>query len=226
MMKGFMVIISVVSLIMLSQTAAHARHVVPTGPAVPADSAAVVRDSLSVRELRRSRRASRNMRFSILGGPSYSPDFGLVIGGSALFTFRMDKSDLELRRSVVPLAIAFMTKGGVKVVSKPQLFFAHDRFRIFGQFQYENFPDNFYGVGYVTNRDYVRGASTSLFRESELQINPLFLFSIRETDWFAGPYLDLSWERMSDVGEDMAVQEDYVMAGGDASGYQIMRTIK
>lgn len=157
-----------------------------------------------------------------MGGPSYSPDFGLVIGGSALFTFRMDKSDLELLRSVVPLVIAFMTKGGVKVVCKPQLFFAHDRFRIFGQFQYENFPDNFYGVGYVTNRDYVRGASTSLFRESELQINPLFLFSIRETDWFAGPYLDLSWERMSDVGEDMAVQEDYVTAGGDASGYQTM----
>lgn len=78
-----------------------------------------------------------------MGGPSYSPDFGLVIGGSALFTFRMDKSDLEVPRSVVPLAIAFMTKGGVKVVSKPQLFFAHDRFRIFGQFQYENFPDNF-----------------------------------------------------------------------------------
>ena len=216
MMKGFMMIISVVSLIMLSQISAVAARVSSEEIALPPG------DSLSAREMRRSRRASRNMRFSILGGPSYSPDFGLVIGGSALFTFRMDKSDLEVPRSVVPLAIAFMTKGGVKVVSKPQLFFAHDRFRIFGQFQYENYPDNFYGVGYVTNRDYVRGASTSLFRESELQINPLFLFRIRETDWFAGPYLDLSWERMSDVGVDMAVQEDYVAAGGDASGYQTM----
>lgn len=117
MMKGFMMIISVVSLIMLSQISAVAARVSSEEIALPPG------DSLSAREMRRSRRASRNMRFSILGGPSYSPDFGLVIGGSALFTFRMDKSDLELPRSVVPLAIAFMTKGGVKVVSKPQLFF-------------------------------------------------------------------------------------------------------
>lgn len=95
MMKGFMMIISVVSLIMLSQISAVAARVSSEEIALPPG------DSLSAREMRRSRRASRNMRFSILGGPSYSPDFGLVIGGSALFTFRMDKSDLEVPRSVV-----------------------------------------------------------------------------------------------------------------------------
>ena len=185
---------------------------------------ASLEDILPKREIRRLRRDSRNMRFSILGGPGYSPDFGLTIGGSALFTFRMDKSDLELKRSVVPIAIAAMTKGGVKVVSKPQLFFAGDRFRIFGQFQYEYFPDNFYGVGYTTNRDYVRSASTSLFRESELQLNPLFLFRIRQTDWFAGPYLDFTWETMSDVGAEMVRQKDYAAAGGDESGYETLST--
>lgn len=49
--------------------------------------------ALSKRELRRQRVARRNLHYNILGGPSYTPDFGLLIGGSALMTFRMNPSD-------------------------------------------------------------------------------------------------------------------------------------
>lgn len=93
--------------------------------------------ALSKRELRRQRVANRNLHYNILGGPSYTPDFGLLVGGSALMTFRMNPSDTTQRRSVVPMAIALMFKGGLNLMTKPQLFFKGDRFRIFGTFSYK-----------------------------------------------------------------------------------------
>ncbi len=90
------------------------------------------------------------------GRTSYTPDFGAVLGGSALMTFRMNPSDTTQLRSVVPMAIAFMFNGGINLFSKPQLFFKGDHFRIFGKFSYKNTEENFYGIGYNTNKDYVR----------------------------------------------------------------------
>lgn len=100
----------------------------------PADST----PTLSKKELRRQRVAKRNLHYNILGGPSYTPDFGLLIGGSALMTFRMNPSDTTQQRSVVPMAIALMFEGGLNLFTKPQLFFKGDRFRIFGVFAYKN----------------------------------------------------------------------------------------
>ena len=77
--------------------------------------------TLSKRELRRERVAKRNLHYNILGGPSYTPDFGLLVGGSALMTFRMNPSDTTQRRSIVPMAIALMFKGGLNLMTKPQL---------------------------------------------------------------------------------------------------------
>lgn len=49
-----------------------------------------VKAPLTKKELRRQRVAKRNFHYNILGGPSYTPDFGLLVGGSALMTFRMN----------------------------------------------------------------------------------------------------------------------------------------
>lgn len=125
--------------------------------AVPNDSTPV----LTKKELKKLKKANRNFHYNILGGPSYSPDFGLLVGGSALMTFSMAPKDTTLKRSVVPAALAFMFDGGVNIFSKPQLFFKHDRFRIFGKFSYKNTVENYYDIGYTTNRDYIRSDSTS-----------------------------------------------------------------
>ena len=103
---------------------------------------AAVNDStptLSKKELRKLKKANRNFHYNILGGPSYSPDFGLLVGGSALMTFSLNPQDTTLKRSVVPIALAFMFDGGINIFSKPQLFFKHDRFRLFGKFSYNGF---------------------------------------------------------------------------------------
>ena len=42
------------------------------------DSTRTVKDTK--RELRRQRVAKRNLHYNILGGPSYTPDFGFLVG--------------------------------------------------------------------------------------------------------------------------------------------------
>ena len=175
---------------------------------------------LSKKELRRQRVAKRNFHYSMLGGPSFSPDFGVLVGGSALMTFRMNAKDTTMRRSVVPAAMAFMFKGGLNIVVKPQLFFKDDRFRIFGQFTYKNTQENFYGIGYDTNKNYVRSDTTSQYRYSGIQINPWFLFRIGESDFFAGPQIDLNYDHITDPAKHLVTQKDYVAAGGKADGYK------
>ena len=173
---------------------------------------------LSKRELRRLHVAKRNLHYNILGGPSYTPDFGFLIGGSALMTFRINPSDTTQQRSVVPMAIAFMFNGGLNLFSKPQLFFKGDRFRIFGQFSYKNTQENFYGIGYTTNKDYVRSDTTSQYRYSGMQINPWFLFRLGESNFFAGPQIDINYDKMSKPAKYL-VDQPYIEAGGTAHGY-------
>ena len=176
--------------------------------------------TMSKKELRRQRVAQRNFHYNILGGPSFSPDFGLLVGGSALMTFRMNAKDTTMRRSVVPAAMAFMFNGGLNIMVKPQLFFKDDRFRIFGQFSYKNTQENFYGVGYSTNKDYVRSDTTSQYRYSGIQINPWFLFRVSDTDFFIGPQIDLNYDHITDPAKYLVTESSYVEAGGTKNGYK------
>lgn len=176
---------------------------------------------LSKKELHKQRVAKRNLHYNILGGPSYSPDFGFLVGGSALLTFRMNPSDTTMRRSVIPMALAYMFEGGgLNLMVKPQLFFKNDKFRIFGQFSYKNTQENFYGVGYSTNKNYERSDSTSQYRYSGIQINPWFLFRMGESNVFLGPQIDITYDKMSKPAKGLyESQPDYISAGGDENGY-------
>lgn len=174
----------------------------------------------SQKELRRQRVAKRNFHYNILGGPSYSPDFGLLVGGSALMTFSIQPSDSTLKRSVLPMTIAFIFDGGINLFMKPQLFFKNDRFRIFGKFSYKNTQENYYGVGYSTNKNYVRSDATSQYRYSGVQINPWFLFRLGNTNLFAGPQIDINYDHFTNPGKYLAMEESYTDAGGDAHGYK------
>lgn len=187
------------------------------------DTASIPEESplrpLSKKELHRQRVAKRNLHYNILGGPSYTPDFGVLVGGSALLTFRMNPSDTTQRRSVVPVAIALMFKGGLNLFSKPQLFFKGDRFRIFGTFSYKNTQENFYGIGYETNKHYVRSDTTSQYRYSGIQVNPWFLFRLGHSNFFAGPQIDINYDKMTKPAKYLVDEPSYKEAGGTAEGY-------
>lgn len=175
---------------------------------------------LTKRQLRKERVKHRNLHYNILGGPSYTPDFGLLVGGSALMTFKINPGDSTQLRSVVPAAIAVMFKGGLNITSRPQLFFKKDRFRIFGVFAYKNTMDNYYGIGYDTNKDYKRGETTSEYRYSGVQVNPWFMFRLGQSNFFAGPQIDLNYDKIKKPAQGMVEDPDYIKAGGTAKGYE------
>ncbi len=176
---------------------------------------------LTKKELHRQRVAQRNFHYNILGGPSYTPDFGFLIGGSALMTFRMNPQDTTMRRSVIPMALAFMFEGGgLNLMVKPQLFFKDDKFRIFGVLNYKNTRENFYGIGYNTNKNYERSDSTSQYRYSGFQVNPWFLFRMGKSDIFFGPQIDISYDKLSEPAKHLPQQADYAAAEGDENGYK------
>ena len=176
---------------------------------------------LTKKELHRQRVAQRNFHYNILGGPSYTPDFGFLIGGSALMTFRMNPQDTTMRRTVIPMALAFMFEGGgLNLMVKPQLFFKDDKFRIFGVLNYKNTRENFYGIGYNTNKNYERSDSTSQYRYSGFQVNPWFLFRMGKSDIFFGPQIDISYDKLSDPAKHLPQQADYAAAGGDENRYK------
>lgn len=160
-----------------------------------------------------------NVRFNILGGPSYTPDFGWIIGGSCLFTFSTNPKDSLLKRSVVPTSVAVMLNGGVATTIRPQLFFNEDKFRIFGQFVYKNSMENYYGIGYDTNKNYVRGKETSQYRSNNFIFNPCFLFRLKESPFFVGPQLDISYDSMTDIASGIKDDISYISSGGTDNGY-------
>ncbi|NLR94195.1 MULTISPECIES: BamA/TamA family outer membrane protein [Flammeovirga] len=167
----------------------------------------------------------KNLRFSILGGPGYTPDYGFLIGASALFTFSTDTTDKKMNRSVVPIAGAWLSSGGFNLLIKPQLFFNHDRFRYFGQIQYLNNINNYYGVGFDNNQNIERGPETTEYFMNSFLTFGSFLFRIGDSDFFLGPSYDVGYRRLSDIAAAMAEDPVYMkqaeMLGGGDEGMEL-----
>ncbi len=160
----------------------------------------------------------KNLRFSILGGPGYTPDYGLVVGGSMLFTFSTNSLDTSLQRSVIPVAFGYMFSGGGSTVIRPQLFFNGGKFRIFGKIAANNTLENYYGVGYAKNTTMERGVDSTQYRSIGYKINPKFLFRYRNTKLFLGTLIDVGHNIMENPSQGVQNDIDYIAEGGDSLG--------
>ncbi|MGL4411288.1 MAG: BamA/TamA family outer membrane protein [Bacteroidales bacterium] len=177
-------------------------------------------------ELPVNAKKSKNFKYSILGGPGYTPDFGFVVGGSFLTTFSTAPSDSTLLRSVLPLSfgLTFGRRVGFNFMLYPQLYFKGDRFRLTGRFIFKNAADNYYGVGFANNKSIERGGETTGYYASTVQINPVGYFRIKETPIFVGPMVDIVYDRMSDISKGVAADEYYIKQNGDTTGLNMLST--
>lgn len=66
----------------------------------------------------------------------------------------------------------------------------------------------------------MRSDTTSQYRYSGLQINPWFLFRLGESNFFAGPQVDLNYDHMYDPAKYLVDQPSYKAAGGTDKGYK------
>ncbi len=162
----------------------------------------------------------KNLRFSILGGPGYTPDYGFLVGGSALITFDMPGMKSYEKRSVIPAAfsLTFGEKVYFSATLRPQLFLNKDRLRINGNFEYTNLESNYYGVGFNLNKTTQRAVDVTQYFYNKVIINPTVSFRIKQSDWFVGGNFHLQRDEIKEPAERMTEDEDYIAAGGNSSG--------
>ncbi len=168
----------------------------------------------------------KNLKFSIIGGPGYTPDYGFLVGGSSLFTFDMPGMKGSKKRSVVPLAfsLSFSNKVSASFLIRPQLYIADDNIRVKGEYIYSNLAGNYYGVGYSTNSTIERGSTTTLYFNSQVNINPIVVFRVAQSNWFIGPTYHLQRDHMQDPSQGIIDDPDYINAGGTSNGLILLNS--
>lgn len=155
------------------------------------------------RQLRKdSIRAHKNVWWSVLGGPSYTPEASFGMGGAVLASFRMNKQDTISQRSFLPAGLNLSINGTIVVAGAGTFFFNENRFRIYMNYGYRNEPSHYYGKGFEKAETIERGDSTTRFHRSYFQLYPRFVWEIRP-HFYLGGLFDLNYTKVSDVNPVM-----------------------
>ena len=155
------------------------------------------------RQLRKdSIRAHKNIWWSVLGGPSYTPEASFGVGGAVLASFRMNKQDTISQRSFLPAGLNLSINGTIVVAGAGTFFFNENRFRIYMNYGYRNEPSHYYGKGFEKAENLERGDSTTRFHRSYFQLYPRFVWEVRP-HFYLGGLFDLNYTMVSDVNPVM-----------------------
>ncbi len=156
------------------------------------------------KQMRRdSIRKTKNIWWSALGGPSYTPESSLGIGGAVLASFRFHKNDTLTSRSFIPAGVNFSINGTIIVAGAGTLFFNQDRFRIYVNYGFRNEPAHYYGKGYETIDHVERSDSTTKYKRTYFQFYPRFVWEIKP-HVYAGTLFDLNLTNAKDINPVMA----------------------
>lgn len=148
-------------------------------------------------------RAKKNIWWSVLGGPSYTPEASLGVGGAVLASFRFNKHDTISQRSFLPAGINLSLNGTIVVAGAGTFFFNENRFRIYASYGYRNEPSHYYGKGYETIEHVERGDSTTKYHRSYFQIYPRFVWEVRP-HFYLGTLFDINYTKASDINPVIA----------------------
>lgn len=175
-------------------------------------------DSTKIKK--KEKNEGKNFRFSVLGGPGYSPDYGFTVGLSTLMTFKTVKSDTALKRSVIPIhfSMSFGKPLGFTVLSRPYIYFKDDKIRLQGYYEFKHTNENYYGVGYTLNHNLKRDKNVTGYNADIVKINPLLLFRIKKSPSYLGVVGDLYYEKIKNPGSYVIHDPYYIKQGGTADG--------
>lgn len=146
---------------------------------------------------------------SILGGPSYTPEASLGIGGALLLSFKMDKKDTVSQRSFLPVGFNVSLNKTIVVAGAGTFFFKEDKYRLYMNYSFRNEPSNYFGKGYETIEKTPKGSETTLFKKMLLQFNPRFVWQA-VPGLFVGGQIDVSYTSSSSINPLMQ-QDPYFL---------------
>ena len=147
-------------------------------------------------------RAHKNVWWSVLGGPSYTPEASFGVGGAVLASFRFNKNDTLSQRSFLPAGINLSLNGTIVVAGAGTFFFNENKFRIYVNYGYRNEPAHYYGVGFDKAENTNRSDSTTLFHRSYFQLYPRFVWEVKP-NFYLGTLFDVNFTKVSDVNPVM-----------------------
>ena len=75
-------------------------------------------------------RATKDVWWSVLGGPSYTPEASFGVGGAVLASFRFHKNDTITKRSFIPAGVNLSLNGTIVVAGAGTLFFKENHFLV------------------------------------------------------------------------------------------------
>ncbi|PWJ40001.1 BamA/TamA family outer membrane protein [Sediminitomix flava] len=162
-----------------------------------------------------STKPEKNLRSSIMGGPSYTPEMSAGVGGAVLFTFKTNPKDSLIQRSTVPIAFNFSLTGAMVFASAQSLFFNQDKFRIQNKVIYKQMPDHYFGVGYESATEIGDvGDNTTLYDRFSWELNPVFIWQA-VPNVFLGAGIDLNRTWVENPNERMQEDKDFKKFGDD-----------
>ena len=162
------------------------------------------------KQMRRdSIRETKNIWWSVLGGPSYTPESSLGVGGAVLSSFRFHRNDSITKRSFIPAGFAISLNGTFVLAGAGTLFFNENKFRIYVNYSFRNEPAHYYGKGYESIENVQRGDSTTKYHRTYFQFYPRFVWEVKP-NLFAGTLFELNLTKASDVNPVMAADPYYL----------------
>lgn len=147
-------------------------------------------------------RAHKPIWWSILGGPSYTPEASLGLGGAVLASFRLDKSDTISQRSFIPAGFNVTINGTFVLAGAGTLFFNENRFRIYVNYGYRNEPSHYFGKGYDRIGLVEKSDSTTKFHKSNFQLYPRFVWEVKPK-FYIGTLFDINFTKSDDINPVM-----------------------
>lgn len=170
-----------------------------------------ITEQLSERQMKQFRRqmkrdsirAHKKIWISVLGGPSYTPEASLGVGGAMLMTFRMNQYDKVSQRSFIPVGFNVSINGTFVAAGAGTLFFNENKFRIYVKYGFRTEPANFYGIGFDQVKEAEKlkdlyGKDSVSFHKTHIQFYPRFVWEIRP-HIFAGTLLDINYSYSKDM---------------------------
>ena len=171
-------------ILLVSALPGKAQNTVPSDT-VPKEVVIIDGQQLNEKQLKRyhkqlrkdSIRAQKKIWWSVLGGPSYTPEASLGVGGAVLASFRLNKNDTISQRSFLPAGINLSLNGTIVVAGAGTFFFNQNKFRIYASYGYRNEPAHYYGKGYETIEHVDRSDSTTRYHRSYFALSGKFVLT-------------------------------------------------
>jgi len=146
---------------------------------------------------------------SLLGGPAYTPEVGLMVAAGGLFSFSTNREEQELQRSSVSL-FAVGTQGdagvGYGIRSKQNLFFDNNDTRFTGTLTFSDDAEHYWGVGYEQGKAQDISDDT-LMRNTSLTYDANLSFK-NDYGFYFGPALRLRYYQADEGSIPLTAQQD------------------